>query len=135
MAFSTTQDNDDVLSEINITPLVDVMLVLVVALIVTAPLLSNAIKLNLPRTVATQAPEPKKPVSVSVDAQGRAYIDKVPVALADLEARLRALKAAQGEPTLHLSADEAATHGSVAKVMALIERAGITRLAVLTQAQ
>ena len=134
MAFSTVSDSDEVLSEINITPLVDVMLVLVVALIVTAPLLSNAINLNLPKTVATQAPDPVRPVSVSVDAQGQAYIDREPIALAALEGRLRALKAAQPQLTLHLSADEATPHGSVARVLALMEHAGITRLAVLTQA-
>jgi len=76
MAFSTSGDNDDVLAEINITPLVDVMLVLVVALIVTAPLLNNAIKVNLPKTVATQAPEPRKPIAVSVDAKGLVYVDR-----------------------------------------------------------
>ena len=132
MAFSTANDSDDVLSEINITPLVDVMLVLVVALIVTAPLLNKAIKLNLPKTVATQAPEPSKPVSVSVDAQGRAYVDRELLSLDQLEPRLRALHAVRPDLTLHLSSDEAASYGSVAKVMALIERAGITRLAVLT---
>ncbi len=135
MAFSTSSDSDAVLSEINVTPLVDVMLVLVVALIVTAPLLSNAIKLNLPKTAATQPPQAHKPISVSVDAQGQAYLDKEAVSLAALELRLRALKAAKGEPTLHLSSDEAASYGHVARVMALIERAGITRLAVLTQTQ
>lgn len=132
MAFSTSNDSDDVLSDINITPLVDVMLVLVVALIVTAPLLNKAIKLNLPKTVATQAPEPSKPVSVSVDSQGRAYVDRELLSLDQLEPRLRALHAARPDLTLHLSSDEAASYGSVAKVMALIERAGITRLAVLT---
>ena len=135
MAFSTSGDNDDVLADINITPLVDVMLVLVVALIVTAPLLNNAIKLNLPKTVATQAPEPRKPVSVSVDAKGQTYVDRVPVALTDLEPRLRALLAQQPELAVHLSSDEAANYGAVAKVMALIERAGITKLAVLTAIQ
>ncbi len=135
MAFSTSHEGDEVLSEINITPLVDVMLVLVVALIVTAPLLSNAIKLNLPKTVAVQAPEPRKPVSVSVDAQGQVYLDKQAVALSELEPQLRRLHDAQPELTLHLSSDEAVNYGSVAKVMALIERAGITRLAVLTNVQ
>lgn len=135
MAFSTSNDGDEVLSEINITPLVDVMLVLVVALIVTAPLLNNAIKLNLPKTVVTQAAEPRKPISVSVDATGQTYVDKVPLSLTELEPRLRALHAAQPELTLHLSSDEAVNYGSVAKVMALIERSGITRLAVLTSAQ
>ena len=135
MAFTTANDGDEVLSEINITPLVDVMLVLVVALIVTAPLLNNAIKLNLPKTVATQAAEPRKPISVSVDAKGQTYLDKTPLSLAELEPRLRTLHAAQPELTLHLSSDEAVNYGSVAKVMALIEHAGITRLAVLTSTQ
>ena len=70
MAFSSSSDNDDVLSEINITPLVDVMLVLLVAFIVTAPLLNNAVHVNLPNTVAT-APADRKPnVTVSVDDKG-----------------------------------------------------------------
>jgi biopolymer transport protein ExbD/biopolymer transport protein TolR len=132
MAFSTTNDSDQVLADINITPLVDVMLVLVVALIVTAPLLSNAIKVNLPKTVATQAPEPRKPISISVDAKGLAYLDREQITLAALEPRLQALHAAQPETTVHLSSDESVNYGSVAKVMALIEHAGITRVAVLT---
>jgi biopolymer transport protein ExbD/biopolymer transport protein TolR len=135
MAFSTSGDNDDVLSEINITPLVDVMLVLVVALIVTAPLLNNAIKVNLPKTVATQAPEPRKPIAVSVDAKGLVYVDREQVELPKLEPRLHALHEAQPETVVHLSSDEAVNYGSVAKVMALIERAGITRVAVLTNTQ
>jgi biopolymer transport protein ExbD/biopolymer transport protein TolR len=135
MAFSTSGDNDDVLSEINITPLVDVMLVLVVALIVTAPLLNNAIKVNLPKTVATQAPEPRKPIAVSVDAKGLVYVDREQIDLPKLEPRLHALHDAQPETVVHLSSDEAVNYGSVAKVMALIERAGITRVAVLTNTQ
>jgi biopolymer transport protein ExbD/biopolymer transport protein TolR len=135
MAFSTSGDSDDVLSEINITPLVDVMLVLVVALIVTAPLLNNAIKVNLPKTVATQAPEPRKPIAISVDAKGLVYLDREAVALPALEPRLQALHRAQPETVVHLSSDEAVNYGSVAKVMALIEHAGITRVAVLTNTQ
>jgi biopolymer transport protein ExbD/biopolymer transport protein TolR len=134
MAFSTANDSDQVLADINITPLVDVMLVLVVALIVTAPLLSNAIKVNLPKTVATQAPEPRKPISISVDAKGLAYLDREQITLTALEPRLQALHAAQPETSVHLSSDESVNYGSVAKVMALIEHAGITRVAVLTNA-
>lgn len=135
MAFSTGSDSDEVVSEINITPLVDVMLVLVIMLIVTAPLLNNAIKVNLPKTVATQAPEPRKPIAVSVDAQGLVYLDREQVALPALEPRLHALNSAQPDTVVHLSSDESVNYGSVAKVMALIERAGITRVAVLTNAQ
>lgn len=134
MSFSTGS-SDDIVSEINITPLVDVMLVLVVALIVTAPLLNNAIKVNLPKTVATQAPEPRKPISVSVDAQGQAYLDREALALPELGKRLQALHEAHPETAVHLSSDEAVNYGSVAKVMALVERSGITKVAVLTNAQ
>ncbi|MCG4788059.1 biopolymer transporter ExbD, partial [Roseburia faecis] len=74
-AFST-QDNDEVLSEINVTPLVDVMLVLLVVFIVTAPLLTNAIPINLPKTEAVAPIEQKDPVVVSIDDKGKVYINK-----------------------------------------------------------
>lgn len=135
MAFSTQDGADDVVSEINITPLVDVMLVLLVAFIVTAPLMTNAVKVNLPKTVATSSPELKKPVSVSVDAQSNIYLDKQPVTIETLEARLKSLHAADPELTLHLRADQDVAYKAVAKAMAVIERAGITRLAVITSNQ
>ena len=135
MAFSTTSESDDVLSEINITPLVDVMLVLLVAFIVTIPVLNNAITVNLPKTAATQPPEPKKPVTVSVDAQGKVFVDKQEVPVTQLELELKSRHAANPDLALHLSSDEAVNYGVVAKVMASIERAGITKLAVLTQAE
>ena len=135
MAFSTSNDTDEVLSEINITPLVDVMLVLLVAFIVTIPVLNNAIAVNLPKTAPTQQAEQKKAVSVSVDAQGHVFIDKRELPVAEVERELKALHDADPDLTLHLSSDEAVNYGTVAKVMAAIERAGITRLAVLTNAE
>jgi len=135
MAFSSSNDSDEVLSEINITPLVDVMLVLLVAFIVTIPVLNNAITVNLPKTAATQPAEPKKPVTVSVDAAGKVYLDKQELPVSSVEAELKTLHAANPDLTLHLSSDEAVNYGTVAKVMAAIERAGITRLAVITNAE
>lgn len=132
MAFSTSSDNDDVLSEINITPLVDVMLVLLVAFIVTAPLLNNAVHVNLPKTVATAPADSKPAVTVSVDAQGTIWLDKRATALSALPARLVALKANRPDIALNLQADEGVPYGTVAKLMAAIEHAGITRLSVLT---
>ena len=101
MAFSSSSDNDDVLSEINITPLVDVMLVLLVAFIVTAPLLNNAVHVNLPNTVAT-APADRKPnVTVSVDDKGVVYLDKRAVALAAVPAELaERLGLSRGAPVM-----------------------------------
>jgi biopolymer transport protein ExbD/biopolymer transport protein TolR len=133
MAISSQSDGDDVMSEINVTPLVDVMLVLLVAFIVTVPVMNNAIHVNLPKTAATKPAEPSKPVTISVNAEGKAYIDKHEVALPALETELKQRQAANPEQVYHLSSDEAVKYGSVAKVMAVIERAGITKLAVLTQ--
>lgn len=132
MAFNTSNDSDGVLSEINITPLVDVMLVLLVAFIVTAPALSNAVQVNLPKTAATTPPKDIKAVTVSVDPQGLIYINREQIASETLEPQLRALKAENEEITLNLQADETVPYGAVARVMASIERAGISRLSVLT---
>ncbi|QEL65068.1 hypothetical protein OTERR_15920 [Oryzomicrobium terrae] len=132
MAFATHGEDDDVLSEINITPLVDVMLVLLVAFIVTAPLLTNAVKVNLPKTAATAPPAQKKALTVSIDEGGSVFVDKQRLPLETVEAELKAHKANDADLTLNLQADEAVPYGMVAKVMAAIERAGISRLSVLT---
>jgi biopolymer transport protein ExbD len=131
MAVSVSDDTD-VLSEINITPLVDVMLVLLVAFVITIPALTNAIHVNLPRTVNTTPPEQQKAITVTVDNVGAIYFDDVLVAPQDLEGRLRSLKASVAEPALHLRADERVPYGSVAKVMAAIEHSGISKVSVLT---
>jgi biopolymer transport protein ExbD len=132
MGFNTSSESDSVLSEINITPLVDVMLVLLVCFIVTAPLLSNAVQINLPKTAATAPPADEKAFTVSIDAQGIIYLDKTVVAQEAVENELKSLKAQYPELTLHLQADETVAYGPVAKVMAAVERAGITKLSVLT---
>ena len=135
MAFQTQNDEDGVMSEINVTPLVDVMLVLLIVFIVTAPLLTNAVHVNLPKTAQTAPPEEKKAVDVSVDAQGKVYIDKLEISVQGLETELKTRKTSDPELALHLHADEGVNYGIVAKVMSGIERAGITKLSVLTIAQ
>jgi biopolymer transport protein ExbD len=133
MAFKTQEDSgDDVMGEINVTPLVDVMLVLLVVFIVTAPLLTQAVHVNLPKTAETAAPEEKEAVYISVNAKGKVFIDKTEIALEAFEKELLARKAADPEIALNLNADDAVQYGVVAKVMSSIERSGITKLAVLT---
>lgn len=132
MAISSNSDNDDVVSEINVTPLVDVMLVLVVVFIVTAPLLANAIKVNLPRTATTAVADDKKPLSLSIDAGGRIFVDKQEVAEPTLEHTLKELKATRRELAIHLNADQAVNYGQVARVLAVVDRAGVSRLSVMT---
>ncbi|HTF94548.1 MAG TPA: biopolymer transporter ExbD [Cellvibrio sp.] len=134
MAISTGNDSDEVLSEINITPMVDVMLVLLVVFIITAPLMTNAINVNLPDTETTvQIDEPKKPIVLSIDAQGKIYLDKDEYSLEIIQQELESRKVADPELRLNLNADEAVNYGVVAKVMVLIEKAGIERLSVVTE--
>jgi biopolymer transport protein ExbD len=123
------------MGEINVTPLVDVMLVLLVVFIVTAPLLTQAVHVNLPKTAETAPPEEKAAVYLSVDAQGKIFIDKQEYALEVVENELKTRKAADPELALNLNADDAVQYGIVAKVMSAIERAGVTKLAVLTAPQ
>jgi biopolymer transport protein ExbD len=132
MAFSTGTGNADVLSEINITPLVDVMLVLMVVFILTAPLMNNAVRINLPQTAASAAPDAVKAVTVSVDQAGKIFIDKREVTLESLEPELRALLKANPELALSLQADETVPYKPVAKAMAAISRSGVSKLSVLT---
>lgn len=135
MAISSgSGDNDEVLSEINITPMVDVMLVLLVVFIITAPLMTNSITVNLPKTEATpQVQEPEKPVILSIDAEGLVYLDKEEVPLQFIEEELTTRKSVNPDIRLSLNADEAVSYGIVAKVMVSIERAGIDKLSVMTQ--
>ena len=132
MAIAAQGESDEVVSEINVTPLVDVMLVLLAVFIVTAPLLSNAVTVNLPKTAINSPPAQKKNLSVSIDAQSRIFVDKSQVELPRLEGELRALQAASTELSVHLNADQAVNYGLVAKVISSVDRAGVKRLSVLT---
>lgn len=135
MAFSSgSSDSDEVFGEINVTPLVDVMLVLLVTFIITAPMLTNTINVNLPDTQPTyQQKEPEKPTVISVDETGKVYIDKEGYPLAEIEAELIKRKNDNPEIRLNLNADEKVNYGVIAKVMAAIERAGIDRLSFISE--
>lgn len=132
MAMGSQGDNDDVMSEINVTPLVDVMLVLLVVFIVTAPLLTNAIQVDLPETEQTQSPDDDEAVTVSVDAKGIIFVEKKQTAAEELTRTLQELKLQRPDVSLFLQADDAARYGIVAKVMASIERSGVSRVSVIT---
>ena len=99
----------------------------------TAPLLNNAVRINLPKTAATTPATPNKSVTVSVDGDNRVYIDKREVALDALEPELRTLVGADPELSLSLQADEAVPYRSVAQVIAHIQRSGVSKLSVLTE--
>ncbi|WP_251827783.1 ExbD/TolR family protein [Methylovulum psychrotolerans] len=131
----SNNDDDGELSEINVTPLVDVMLVLLVVFIVTAPLLTQVVRVKLPKTEQTE-PTPDQHVAVlSVNAEGVPMLDDKAVPLAGLEAELKALQAKDPEISLQLQADKAAVFEAVAKVMASAQRSGISKLSFVTVQQ
>ncbi|MGQ3170498.1 MAG: ExbD/TolR family protein, partial [Methylophilus sp.] len=112
--------------EINVTPLVDVMLVLLTVFIVTAPLLMNAVKVKLPKASAEVAITVPKTAHISITDGGDVFLDQQKLALDTLTSQLGTLKQQQ-DPAVEIYADEHAEYGIVAKVLAAIQRAGISK--------
>ena len=133
MAFKPQSEDESAMSDINVTPLVDVMLVLVIILLVTAPLLTQSVHVKLPKTVETSADINAQPVQIGIDALGAITINKNPVGdLASLESALKAELVKNPEIGVHIYADQAVVYAKVAEVMAAVQHAGITKLAFVT---
>jgi biopolymer transport protein ExbD len=126
MAIISSSSEDGMMSDINVTPLVDVMLVLLTVFIVTAPLLMNAVSVKLPRADASVASSSLKSARISVTASGVVYVNETSTAPNEVATALRRLRS-EGEVTVEVLADEKVPYGTVAKIMAQIQRAGITR--------
>ncbi len=121
------------MSDINVTPLVDVMLVLVVILIITAPLLASSIRLDLPRAEGTQSTDAPRFVTVVLDKAGKAFFNDEPVEPAQLAERLAAEGQRNPDIELQLRADEAVPYGRVVEVMGLAHKAGLTRIGFVAE--
>ena len=122
------------MSEINVTPLVDVMLVLLVVFIVTAPLLSQSLEVKLPKTVAVASKTDIRQQTLIIDAQGKIVLERV--ALDDEALAQNLAKAAEGNDRfeLRVHADETVPYGRVAQIMAIAQRAGVKKLSFVTTA-
>jgi biopolymer transport protein ExbD len=126
MAILGDAEQEDLVSEINVTPLVDVMLVLLTVFIVTAPLLMNAVKVKLPKASAEVAVTAPKTAHISVTDVGDVFLDQQKLAIPNLTSELNVLKQRE-DPAVEIYADEHAEYGTVAKVLAAIQRAGISK--------
>lgn len=131
MSFgNNSQQQDSMMSEINVTPLVDVMLVLLVIFIVTAPMLApQSLKINLPKTAAVTQETKHKALRLTVDAQGQLILDNQAVNDAQLA---DVLKQRGAEAQLQIEADRAVPYGRIAELMALAQRNGISKLSFVT---
>ena len=126
-----------VMAEINVTPMVYVMLVLLIIFMVSAPLLTVGVPLDLPQTQAKSLEQDKTPLQLSVDTRGRVFINDTEVAMADLIPKLKAITEARGgmDERIYMRADKKADYGTVAKVMGQLSGAGFKRLALVTEVE
>jgi biopolymer transport protein TolR len=124
------------MAEINVTPMVDVMLVLLIIFMVTAPLLVAGVPVNLPDSRAKALEQEKKPVQLSLDQDGKLFIGETAVPMADLPFRLAAIADSGGDkpPQIYLRADTGLDYGEVMRVMGELNRAGLNRVSLVTVA-
>lgn len=120
-------------SQINVTPMVDVMLVLLVIFMVTAPLLTAGVQVDLPKTSASPIKGDDKPLSITVDAKGRIFIQETEVSDEELVPRLKAITAAKPDNRIFIRGDKGIAYGRVMEVMGTLGAAGFDKVALVTE--
>jgi len=123
----------DLKVEINVTPMVDVMLVLLIIFMVTAPLLTVGVPVDLPKTKASVMNEKEEPITITVDAKGTIYIQETPLELEVLIPRLVAITGSNPETRIYVKGDKVLAYGRVMEVMGSISEAGFKKVALLTE--
>ncbi len=120
-----------VMSEINVTPMVDVMLVLLIIFMVAAPMMTAGVPIDLPQTAANEMPSQTRPITVAVTPEGGIFVDEAPVNEADLVTTVTGL--ATPEDRIYLRGDTTANYGTVMRVMGLLSAAGFTKIGLVTE--
>ena len=122
------------LAEINVTPMVDVMLVLLVIFMVTAPLLTVGVPLDLPKSRASQLTEPKKPVIISLNRDGGVFLGDEPINADELESRLAALAAEDPNRIVYVRSDKTNTYAQLMDALGLVNQAGFSKVSLIAEA-
>ncbi len=119
-------------SEINVTPMVDVMLVLLIIFMVTAPLLTSAVNVDLPKAAAAPSPQDDKPLTVSVNAAGDVFLQEEQIEVGDLVGKLKAISEGNPDKKILVRGDKGNSYGRMLEVMAVITQGGFTHMALLS---
>lgn len=122
-----------IMSEINITPMVDVMLVLLIIFMVAAPMMTAGVPIDLPNSAAAAMPNQADPVTVGVTPEGAIFIDETPVAETELVAQLNTMGVDGAEDRIFLRGDTSANYGAVMRVMGLLSAGGFSKIGLITQ--
>ena len=135
MAFGGFNENNNQapMAEINVTPMVDVMLVLLVIFIITAPLFTHAVKLDLPNAQSTAAPEKPETITLSINAEGKLFWNNAEINEQELIQRFATAAQKKPVPELHLRADKSTRYEVIAKVMAGAQNNGISKIGFVTK--
>ena len=135
MAFGGFDNNRQgaPMADINVTPMVDVMLVLLVIFIITAPLLTHAVKIDLPNAKSAPAPEKPETIALSIDGAGKLFWNDAPIDTTELDTRLVKAAQQQPQPEVQLRADKATRYELIAQVMSAAQGNGMTKLGFVTE--
>lgn len=133
MAIGTQDDSDQMLSEINMIPFIDVMLVLLIIFIITVPVIKHAVNIDLPQASNEKLLDKPENIRLSVDADGTYFWNDTKVEDTDFEQRLQAAAAQEPQPELHIRGDKAVRYERVAQAMAAAQRAGVRKIGFVTE--
>ncbi|WP_309678737.1 biopolymer transporter ExbD [Polaromonas sp.] len=133
MAFGTQDDTDEVMNEINMTPMVDIMLVLLIIFIITVPVMKHSVNIELPRASSEAQNIKPQTLRLSVDAEGSYFLNDAKVADADLASQLKAAAVQNPQPDLHIRGDKAVRYERVAQAMAAAQQAGLRKIGFITE--
>ena len=133
MAFGTQDDTDDVMNEINMTPLVDVMLVLLIIFMITVPVMKHSVEVDLPRANSQPLDVQPQTVRLTVDARGQYWWNEASVSDQDLGRMLRAAAARDPQPELHIRGDKNVRYERVAQAMAAAQHSGLRKIGFITE--
>ena len=121
------------MADINVTPMVDVMLVLLIVFMVTAPLLTQGVPVDLPQSRAKALPDDTKPIEISIDRKGAIFIADTPIELTELIVRLKAITGSRPDARIYIRGDKANSYGRVMEVVGAINAAGFHKVALITE--